>query len=160
MKYSFADHRMTGGVAADARYWEGLEEGRFLLPRCAGCERWSWPAHWRCGECGSWEMNWVDVEPVGTVYSWTRTWLSFDRVRERADQVPYVVALTEIPAADGARVLGVWLGDESALRIGAPVRGVIDPPSPRSKFHAAIRWSNDEAALNAAEKDLRNHRGE
>lgn len=144
MQYRYLDNRITGGVGADDRYWEGLEEGRFLLPRCAGCGRWMWPAHWRCGECGSWGLEWMDVEPVGTVYSWTRTHLSFDRVRERAAMVPYVLVLCELHDADARRVLGVLAGSESGLRIGAPVYGRIDPPAPESKGYASIRWVLDE----------------
>jgi uncharacterized OB-fold protein len=141
MTYRFYENRIAGGVAADDRYWESLEEGEFRVPRCDGCERWMWPAHWRCGECGSWDISWQSVDPLGTVYSWTRTWYAFDRVAERADQVPYVVVLTELPQAGGIRILGVLRGDESGLRIGAPVTGSIDPPSPRSKGYASIRWS-------------------
>lgn len=102
-----------------------------------------WPAHYRCGDCGSWEQDWVDVEPVGAVYSWTRSWYAFERTRERADALPYVVILTELPQAGGARVLGVLQGDDSGLRIGAPVRGRIDPPSATTKGYPAIRWQLD-----------------
>ncbi len=143
MEYSYQANRIQGGIDADERYWQGLEENRFLLPRCTGCGRWMWPAHWRCGECGSWESDWVDTEPVGTLYSWTRTWYKFDRVLERAADVPYVVALAELPQAGNSRVLGVLKGDESNLRIGVPVRGEIQPPSPVSKNYATIRWIID-----------------
>jgi uncharacterized OB-fold protein len=141
MDYSFYTNRIPGGIAADDRYWESLEEGTFRLSRCAGCREWMWPAHWRCGECGSWEVTWEDVEPVGSVYSWTRTWYAFDRIAERADDVPYVVVLVELPHAGGARILGVLKGDDTALRIGAPVTGSIDPPSSKTKGYATIRWS-------------------
>lgn len=141
VEYSFRKNRIIGGIGADDKYWEGLEEGEFRLCRCAECKQWMWPAHWRCGKCGSWEQEWVALEPVGTVFSWTRTWYSFDRVRERAEDVPYVVILAEMPAAGGARVIGVLKGSEEGLRIGAPVRGSIDPPSEKSKGYAAIRWS-------------------
>ena len=77
---------------------------------------------------------------IGTVYAWTRCWYTFDRTTERAPDLPYVVVLTEIPAADGARVIGVLRGAEQQLRIGAPVRGYIDAPSAKTKGYAAIRW--------------------
>jgi uncharacterized OB-fold protein len=141
MEYSFYKHKIVGGIGADDKYWEGLEEGEFRLPRCADCKKWMWPAHWRCAKCGSWEQEWVKLDPVGTVFSWTRTWYAFDRVKERAGDIPYVVVLAEIPASDGARVLGVLKGSEEGLKIGAPVRGSIDPPSEKSKGYAAIRWS-------------------
>ena len=143
MQYSYEQNRVSGGIGADDHYWQALEEGRFELPRCAGCSRWTWPAHWRCGECGSWDFEWTGVEPKGTVYSWTRTYLSFDRVRERAATVPYVLVLCELPEAGNRRVLGVLKGSEDGLRVGAPVHGVIDPPASESKGYATIRWVLD-----------------
>ena len=141
MAYSFESHRIQGGIAADAEYWRGLEDGEFRISRCNGCDRWTWPAHYRCGICGSWDFRWEAVEPVGTVFSWTKTWMSFETVKERAGDLPYVTILAEIPHAGNVRVLGVLKGTEEGLRIGAPVRGTIDPPSETSKWHAAIRWS-------------------
>ena len=140
MAYSFEEHRITGGIGADARYWQSLEEGVFRLPRCSGCEAWMWPAHYRCGRCGAWEQDWPELEPVGTIYSWTRSWYAFDRTRERASSVPYVVVLAEIPHAGGARVLGALAGPEDDLRIGAPVHGTIEPPAAVSQGYPSIRW--------------------
>ncbi|HEY1967986.1 MAG TPA: OB-fold domain-containing protein [Pseudonocardia sp.] len=139
MSYQFEQHRITGGIGADDGYWAGLEEGEFRLPRCPACRTWRWPAHFRCAECGGWDQEWVAVEPTGVVYSWTRTHLAFDRTTERAPDVPYTVVLTEIPHAGGARVLGVLAG-ANPPRIGAPVRGHIDPPSDKSMGYPAIRW--------------------
>jgi uncharacterized OB-fold protein len=140
VNYQYLEHRISGGVGADDRYWQGLEEGRFLLPRCAGCDKWMWPAHWRCGECGAWDLDWTEVQPYGTVYAWSRTWYAFDRVKERAAQVPYVVVLAKIPHAGNSRVLGVLKGPDEGLKIGAPVHGVIDPPARESKGYATVRW--------------------
>jgi uncharacterized protein len=150
MEYEYLKNRISGGVAADDRYWQGLEEGKFLLPRCGGCGRWIWPAHWRCGECGAWDLDWTEVEPVGTVYSWSRTWYAFDRVLERKNQVPYVVVLAEIPGAGNCRVLGVLKGSDEGVAIGNTVHGVIDPPSPEAKGYAAIRWVLDSTRKNGA----------
>ncbi len=140
MEYSFQRNRIVGGIGADDEYWRGLEQGVFKLPRCTGCDAWTWPAHFRCGKCGAWELNWVALEPVGIVYSWTRSWYAFDRVRERAADIPYVTIVAEIPHADGARVMGVLAGDETRLRVGAAVRGTIAPPEEKTKNYASIRW--------------------
>jgi len=136
----FEKHRIVGGIGADDEYWRALEEGAFKLPRCAGCGAWTWPAHWRCGRCGAWDMKWVVVDPVGTIFTWTRSWYSFDRVKERADDVPYVTVLTEITGTDGARVLGMLEGSQEGLRIGAAVRGVVHPPAAKSKWYPSICW--------------------
>ena len=85
-------------------------------------------------------MEWVALDPVGTVFSWTRTWYAFDRTRERAEDVPFVVVLAEIPAAGASRVIGMLQGDETGLKIGVPVHGVILPPSPKSKGYPTICW--------------------
>lgn len=146
MQYSFTDHRIGGGIAADDAYWEALERGEFRLPRCGNCSRWTWPAHFRCGRCGSWDFVWEEVDPVGIVYTWTRCWYTFDRTGERAEDVPYVVVVAEIPAADGARVIGALSGPDDAIVVGAPVRGHIEPPSPKSKGYAAMRWLLDSEA--------------
>ena len=137
----FRDRKITGGIGADDPFWEALEAGEFRLPRCAGCSRWTWPAHWRCGDCGSLDFEWCRLEPAGTVYSWTRTWYPFDRTKERADDVPYVVVLVEVDGTDGARVLGVLAGDEAPLKIGARVSGTILPPSEKTKGYPSVVWS-------------------
>ena len=141
MDYQFEKHRIIGGIGADDEYWRGLERGEFRLSQCAKCGKWTWPAHFRCGNCGSWEMNWVALAAEGRVYSWTRSWYVFDRIRERAADVPYVTILAEIPAADCIRVMGVMKGDETGLRVGAAVVGTIDPPMEKTKYYPSIRWA-------------------
>lgn len=141
MSYSFENNRIAGGIAADDEYWKALEDKKFKLPRCAGCERWTWPAHFRCAECGSWDFKWEEVEPVGRVFSWTKTWMAFETIHERANSLPYVTVLTELPQAGSARVMGVLKGGEEKLRVGAPVIGTIDPPSDLTKGYATIRWT-------------------
>jgi uncharacterized protein len=138
---SFRDHRITAGIGADDPFWEALERGEFRLPRCGGCRRWTWPAHWRCGVCGAWDFDWTPLAPKGTVYSWTRTWYAFDRTRERAEDLPYSVVLVEIDGAGGARVMGVLAGDDAGLKIGAPVNGTILPPSDKAKGYPSVVWT-------------------
>ena len=138
MGYRFEEHKISGGIDADDEFWRGLERGEFLLPRCAGCGAWTWPAHFRCGKCGSWEFAWTSIEPKGTLFAWTRAWYPF--VQARAEQIPYVTIMAEIDGSDGARVMGVLKGSEDGLEIGARVRGEIDPPTPEARGYPAIRW--------------------
>ena len=133
--------KISGNIDADEGFWEALEAGEFRLPRCAGCARWTWPAHFRCGECGSWDFTWEALPPTGTIYSWTRTHYAFDRTMERAGDIPYVVALVEVDGADGARVMGVLDGTEEGLRIGASVTGTILPVSEKAKGYPSVVWS-------------------
>lgn len=132
--------RIKGGIGADDPYWDALGHGELRITRCAHCSRWIWPAHYRCGDCGSWELEWTPVEPIGTIYSWTRAYFVPDEIRERAQDAPYVAVLVELPGAGRVRVSGVLQGSQEGLRIGASVRGVFLPPSPKSKDYPSLAW--------------------
>lgn len=135
-----ATSRIRGGIGADGPYWDALERGEFKLSRCAGCQTWMWPAHVRCGLCGSWDLAWQDVEASGTIFTWTRNHAVSDVVKERRDDLPFVTILVELPHAGGARVAGVLRGDTGNVHIGARVKGVIVPPEPRSRGYATMVW--------------------
>lgn len=151
MAYSFVNHRLTGYVALveDDPYWEGLEDGVLQLPRCSGCSRSRWESiggvlGWptvRCGNCGTWDMDWVAVPMTGTIYSWGRSNQVFGGMEARRDQIPYVTLDVELDAPEGPRVLGVLKGPADELRVGARVTGSIDPPSVVTKGYAGLRWT-------------------
>jgi len=122
----------------DTPHWDGLRDGRLLLQQCGGCAGWIWAPRPICPRCHSFELRWEPVEPVGTVYSWTRTWQPF--TREATGHLPYVVVLVELPAAGNCRVVGVLAhADGLTPAIGAAVTGKIEPP-PDDKHWPLIRW--------------------
>jgi uncharacterized OB-fold protein len=139
--YSFRKRRMVGFVDAGDEFWEGLEDGVVRVSRCAQCHRWIWEPNYRCGDCGSWDIDWVEVEPVGVVYSWTRTNQVFPSVGERADEIPYVNLFVQVEGSRGPRLPGLLEGPQDGLRVGATVTGRINPPSERSKGYAFLTWS-------------------
>lgn len=113
---------MRPTTGADAPYWQALAAGRLELPQCAGCGHWHWPAVFRCGDCGSWDQAWHELAMQGRIFSHARSWHAFAGAEGIA--VPYVSLVVELPQAGNRRVLGLLRGDESALAIGAAVRGV------------------------------------
>lgn len=147
MAYSFKENRLVGFIDSGDEFWEALEDGAFRLPQCAGCRRWMWEANFRggptvrCGECGSWDLVWVDVEPSGLIYAWTRSHRAYPGAEARAPDVPYVTVEAEVGGSGGPRVIGVLKGSEKNLRVGAHVGGSIDPPSDRTRGYAGVRWS-------------------
>ncbi|CQD17627.1 putative nucleic-acid-binding protein containing a Zn-ribbon [Mycobacterium lentiflavum] len=125
----------------DTAHWEGLRAGKLLLQRCAQCSTWIWSPRPICPACHSFDTAFEPVEPVGTIYSWTRTWQPF--TEDATGHLPYVVVLVELPAAGGRRVLGVLAhADGLTPRIGATVRGVIDQPSD-DQYWPLVRWHLD-----------------
>jgi uncharacterized OB-fold protein len=131
---------LTGPAAdgLDAPHWEGLRAGKLVLQRCRTCSTWVWAPRPICPACHSFDMGWDDVDPVGTVYSWTRTWQPF--TPEATGHLPYVVVLVELPAAGRRRVVGVLAhADGRTVRIGERVRGEIEQP-PDDRHWPLVRW--------------------
>ena len=129
--------QLTSG--ADQTYWAALQAGRVQLPRCKGCDKWHWPAVWRCGECGSWEHEWIDVRLEGSVYSWTRTAHAF--AGAEAFNVPFISVLVALDDAAGTRLLGTIEGADTDVRIGARVSGRIGEISAGGNRIPALFWS-------------------
>lgn len=126
-------------LGADGPYWSALAQGRLDLPRCQRCQHWHWPAVFRCGECGSWEIQWYPVEMMGRIFSYARTWHPFAGSEDFG--VPYVSLVVELPQAGGRRVLGVLRGDDAGLRIGAAVRGVPAAARVTDASVPALHWT-------------------
>lgn len=133
-----AQDLMTLGTV-DAPYWQALAAGEVRLPRCLGCRRWIWPPQRRCAACGAYGLTWEGVDPVGTVYSWTRTWYRF--VPEL--DPPYIVLVAEVDGTDGARVLGLLDGPDDGLAVGCRIVGAVHPPSEATRGLPTLRWSLD-----------------
>ena len=130
---------MAKGLGADEPYWQSLAQGELRLPRCARCRRWRWPAPFRCGDCGSTEMDWVAVDPVGRIYTWTRTWHRF--AGTETFPTPYVPVLVELPDAGGIRLLGLLDKDLGEPAIGKKVTGRVVQIETFGKSVPAWWWS-------------------
>lgn len=104
----------------DQPYWEGLAQGRLLLPRCKACQDWQWPAVDRCGKCSG-EIEWIERAMRGAIFSWTRTCHRFD-LTESLDLPFYSVVITIDDC--GIRLLGrLEDGIDDQPEISAPVSG-------------------------------------
>lgn len=147
MEYSFKKERLVGFIDTGDEFWEALEEGVFRLPKCTGCGRWMCEPNFRgaptirCGECGSWDLDWVEVEPEGIIYAWIRSNKAYPGAEGRAGEVPYVTLEVEVGGAGGPRIIGVLKDTDVGLKVGASVRGSIDPPSEKTRGYPGLRWS-------------------
>jgi uncharacterized OB-fold protein len=83
-------------------YWRGANEGRLVLPRCANGHL-SYPPGPTCPYCGSGVLTPTDVPGDGAVYTFTVVRQSADPAF--ADDLPYVVAMVELDAQPGLRLL-------------------------------------------------------
>lgn len=128
----------------DQPYWDGLRAGELRLQRCRDCRTWIWGPQVVCGNCYGFDLGWESVEPVGTVYSWTRSWYPY--ITELADRLPYVSVLVEVAGTGGRRVLGI-LADKAGQpnpepetpAIGERVVGFFEPGEP----WPLLRWRRE-----------------
>ena len=113
----------------DRPFHEGLTAHRLVLQRCT-CGTWQWPPEVICHRCRSFDPGWVETDPQGLLYTWTRVWHPAHEGLQTA--VPYVVAVVELPGAGGIRLVGNLLVPDVAtaeIRTGTPVRGMfVDQP--------------------------------
>lgn len=130
---------MSHQGGADAPYWKGLEQGKLMLPRCNGCDRWAWPAAHRCGVCGALGNHWVEREMSATIFSWTRTWHRFGMTE--ALDLPFTSVIVEIDDCS-VRLLGRF-DDPDRLdpQIGEAVVGHLGETVVGDNHIPTIIWS-------------------
>ncbi len=129
---------MTKGLGADQPYWDALAAGHLALPRCSACEKWSWPAPFRCGDCGSTDFHWSRIEMTGLIYTWTRVSHPFAGMEDM--KMPFVSVLVELPQAGGIRLLGILDNDAPNPSIGASVNGHIGKTTSLGHEVPALKW--------------------
>lgn len=93
-------------------FWEGIEEGVFLLKRCRPCGRTHYYPRSICPHCFSDETEWYRSGGQGCIYSYSVA---------RREAVPYVIAYVTID--EGVTVMTNLVGFKpDELRVGARVR--------------------------------------
>lgn len=122
------DNRYLAGLFAtpaadegspDATYLALCREHRIAVQECPDCGRSQFPPELICRHCQSDRVDWVDIEPRGVVFSWTRVW--HPSTPAVSEKVPYLVAVVEV-GRPGARFVGNILGDPlQEVRIGDAV---------------------------------------
>jgi len=123
----------------DAPYWQGLQENKLMIQRCAVCQLWQWGPEWVCHGCHSFDMSFEEVEPTGVIYSHERVWHPVHPALK--DQGTYIVVLVELTQAAKVRIVGNLLGDpEQTIPIGAAVSGVFEHHQDEDPSHSLLQW--------------------
>lgn len=121
-------------------YWEGLKCEELWIQRCKSCANWQWGPEWVCHQCHSFELDWVQVEGKGRIYSWERAWHPVHPAL-RARQEPYIAVLVELPEAGHVRMIGNLLGDpHQEVAIGTPVEVVFEHHRDADPPHTLAHW--------------------
>jgi hypothetical protein len=100
-------------------YWDGLNEGRLRLQRCADCRKVRHYPRPVCDACYSMNAEWFDAAGRGRVHSWTVTHHAFHPAFKEV--LPLV--LVTIDLDEGVRMNAQLRQlDAGELRVGLPVR--------------------------------------
>lgn len=83
-------------------FWAAAKEGRLVMQKCANCGTVNFhPKPW-CIECGSRDLEWTDIKPKGTVYSYTISHTIAMNFPGWKDDLPVLLGLIDLD--DGARM--------------------------------------------------------
>jgi len=106
-------------------FTEAIRQQRLVLPRCEQCGQFHWYPLRLCPHCQADRIGWPDVAPHGVVYTFTTVRHPFSPGDK--GRVPYNVALIELPAAPGVRLISeLIVRSGGAFQIGTPVSAVFD----------------------------------
>ena len=100
-------------------FWDALATGRLISTRCGQCGRISFPPKPLCRSCWSEEIDWIDLRPSGTLYSFTRV-----HVVPRAFLADALYDIGIVDLADGVRLMCRLLDVDADTAIGGAVRMV------------------------------------
>jgi uncharacterized OB-fold protein len=107
--------RMT---AEFRKFIDGLKEGKFLATECKSCGKKFMPPRFRC-PCGSEDLEWFEVNPEGTLYTWSIVHFAPEGIARKTN-VPYVVGVIEFE--DNLLLTGHMKGLSSKPKVGMNVK--------------------------------------
>jgi uncharacterized OB-fold protein len=101
-------------------FWDAAAQHRLVVPRCTACGTFRFPPGPFCWRCRAQDVEWVQHDGNGTVYSFTV--VRHGVIPEVREVLPVVAAVVELPGTDGCRVVSNVVDcDPAVVTIGAPV---------------------------------------
>lgn len=101
----------------EARFFDFCQEGRLMIQRCLACGDAIFYPRSVCPSCLSREIEWVEADGSGTVFTYT---VQHRRPPGFPGEAPYVNAMVEL--VEGVRLFSRIVADPGEVRIGLPVR--------------------------------------
>ncbi len=86
---------------AFTRFFDALLEGKLIGMKCADCGAYTCPPKASCDNCGSRNLEEVEMEKRGVIKTFTTTYVAPSGYE---DEAPYVVAFVEL--REGAWIVG------------------------------------------------------
>ena len=112
-------------ISRTSKFWEGLKEGKVYATTCKKCGKLHFPPVADCGDCGSSEMTWKELDGTGEIVTFTQVFVKPASFQKEPD---YIVAIAHLK--DGVKALA-WLtgAKREDVQVGMKVRLVAKVPS-------------------------------
>ncbi|MCI0519028.1 MAG: Zn-ribbon domain-containing OB-fold protein [Chloroflexi bacterium] len=120
-------NRYTFGLAGEKFFRKLKEEGRIYGTHCPACDHTYVPAAAFCERCLNELTEWVEVEPVGEIHTFTALFENYDGSRR---ETPELVAFVRL--GDGGLVHRLGEIGPEQVEIGMEVEAVFKPAEERS----------------------------
>jgi uncharacterized protein len=106
-------------------YWDGLKEGRLMLPKCEDCGKPFFYPRVLCPFCHSRRITWIQASGKGKLYSFEIAYQNFNPAYKI--KPPYVFAMVELE--EGPRLMSNLVNiepDPKAVKCDMPVEVVFE----------------------------------
>ena len=123
----------------DKPYWDATRRGELVVQRCTKCGTFQWGPEWICHQCLSSNVEWVEVEGRGRIFSWQRAWHPVSAALK--ETVPYLIVLIELSHAGNIRMIGNLLGDPlQDVPFDAEVEAVFEDHDTADPPYTLVQW--------------------
>jgi len=118
------DRPLPSPITPEAKpFWDGLREGRLLLPRCGACGHVFFYPRVLCPRCHASDIGWIQATGKGTLHAFEIAYQAFNRAWKV--RPPWVLAMVEL--AEGPRLMSNLVNiepDPRVIRCDMPVQVV------------------------------------
>lgn len=114
-------YRWSVGRAGERFFTELRDRKRIMGTRCRRCRRVLVPPRIFCEECFADDVEWVEVEPRGTLVTFGDSYFSTDGKRL---QEPWMLGIVRLNGSDGGLIHFLGECRPEDLEIGMPMEGV------------------------------------
>jgi uncharacterized OB-fold protein len=117
-----ADRPVPQPITPEAKpYWDGLKEGKLMLPRCGACGHAFFYPRILCPRCQSRDITWFQASGKGRLHAFGIGHQSFNKAFKVP--APYVLAMIELE--EGPRMMSNLINmvaDPAAITCDMPVQ--------------------------------------
>lgn len=132
-----AKYAWATGIAM-SRFLIGLKAGEITGIRCDRCGRIAVPPRIFCEWCFIRSENWVKLPDIGTINTFSVSYITTDTTRLKTPVIPAVIEIDTAGHAGFLHLIGETKPDE--VRIGTRVKAVWKEPSQRKGSITDIRY--------------------